>query len=73
MAYYNNLKTNVATKFSTGSSTIICIFLMMAWLLEPVESPVITAPATSSSVGATGQETSRAYWQLRPHSSYNQT
>ena len=30
MAYCNNVKTNVPTKFSTGSSTTICIFLMMA-------------------------------------------
>lgn len=55
MAYCNNVKTNVPTKFSTGSSTTICIFLMMALLLEPVESPVMTAPPTSCPVGATGQ------------------
>ena len=55
MAYCNNVKTNVPTKFSTGSSTTICIFLMMALLLEPVESPVMTAPPTSCLVGATGQ------------------
>ena len=44
MACCNNIKTNVPTKFSTGPSTIICIFLMMALLLEPVESPVMIAP-----------------------------
>ena len=29
---------------------------MMALLLELVESPVMTAPLTSASVGATGQQ-----------------
>ena len=34
---------------------MICIFLMMALLLELAESPVMAAPRTSPSVGATGQ------------------
>ena len=50
-----NLKINVVTKFSNGSLTMICIFLMMALLLGLVESPVMKAPMTSPFVGATGQ------------------
>ena len=64
-----NLKTNVATKFLTGSSTMIYIFLMMALLLELVESLVMTAPQHlplwwKQLVSENILETSRAYWQL---------
>ena len=51
-----NLKTNVATEFLIVFLTMIWIFLMMALLLELVESPVMTAPLTSASVGANGQQ-----------------
>ena len=44
---HSSLKSNVATKFSTGSSTMIYILLMIALLLELVEPPVIIAPTVS--------------------------
>ena len=65
-----NLMTNVATKLLTGSSTMIYIFLMMALLLELVESLVMTAPSPrhlplwEQLVSENILETSRAYWQL---------
>ena len=66
-----NLMTNVATKLLTGSSTMIYIFLMMALLLELVESLVMTAPPPPRHLPLWEQlvsenilETSRAYWQL---------
>ena len=64
-----NLMTNVATKLLTGSSTMIYIFLMMALLLELVESLVMTAPPRhlplwEQLVSENILETSRAYWQL---------
>ena len=64
-----NLMTNVATKFLTGSSTMIYIFLMMALLLKLVESLVMTAPPRhlplwEQLVSENILETSRAYSQL---------
>ena len=50
-----NLKANVATKLLTGSLTMIYISLMMALLLELVESLVMAATPTFPSVGAIGQ------------------
>ena len=51
-----NLKTSVATKFLTGFLIMIDTFLMIALLLELVESLVMIAPLTSPFVGATGQQ-----------------
>ena len=53
---HSNLKANVVTKFSTESLTMIYIFLVMALLLELVESQVMIAPPTSPSVRAAGQQ-----------------
>ena len=43
-------------QWNNGYSTMIYIFLMIALLLELVASPVMIAPPTSPSVGATGQQ-----------------
>ena len=51
-----NLMINMVMKFLIRSLTMICIFLMMALLLELVKSPVMTAPTTSPFVGAIGQQ-----------------
>ena len=73
---HSNLRTNVMTKFSTRSMTMIYIFLRIALLLKPVESPVMTAPQQlplwEQMVSKNILETSRAYWQLWPSSYFNQ-
>ena len=57
-----NLMTNVATKFLTGSSTMIYIFLMMVLLLELVESLVMTAPPDISLCGSNWS--AKTSWKL---------
>ena len=60
-----NLMTNVATKLLTGSSTMIYIFLMMALLLELVESLVMTAPPPPPDISLCGSNWSaKTSWKL---------
>ena len=75
LSYVGSTPT-VMTKFSTRSLTMIYIFLMIALLLKPVESPVMTAPQQlplwEKMVSKNVSETSRSYWQLWPFSYFNQ-